>query len=394
MRILMSGAGIAGPTLAYWLTDYGFDCTIVEAAPSLRTGGYMIDFWGAGFDVADRMGLLPAIRDKGYSIREVRVVGRDGHRVSGFPADAVAKMLGGRFTSLPRGDLAACICTAIEGRVEAIFGDSVAHLDQTDRAVHVGFRRGATRDFDLVIGADGLHSRVRELVFGPQSRFEKYLGYKVAAFQTQGYEPRDELVYVMFTELRQQVARVAMRGGRTMFLFTFADENFAGGEDLAAQKAVLRSRFGQSGWECPKILDALDAAGDLYFDRVSQVRMNQSDGLWTRNRVTLLGDAAFCVSFLAGQGSALAMVAAYILAGELHRARGDYAAAFARYQNLFGPFVARKQKAALRFAEMFAPRSRTSLWLRNQIFRLLSVPPLARLAAGRDFVDKISVPDY
>lgn len=394
MRVLISGAGIAGPTLAYWLAQYGFDCTIVEIAPAPRTSGYMIDFWGAGFDVAERMGLLPAIRAHGYSIQEVRVVDRESHRISGFPAEAFAKMLRGRFTSMPRGDLAACIYHAVEGRVESLSGDSIAHIEQSDSAVRVIFRHGAVCDFDLVIGADGLHSRVRQLVFGPQSRFERYLGYKVAAFQVQGYEPRDELMYVMYTEPRQQVARVAMRGGRTMFLFTFADENPGGHETLDEQKALLRSRFGRSGWECPKILDAIDAADDFYFDRVSQIRMDPRDGLWTRGRVTLAGDAAFCVSFLAGQGSALAMVGAYILAGELHRAGRDYARAFARYQRLFGPFVARKQRSALRFAEMFAPSSRTSLWLRNQMFRLLAIRPLARLAIGRDFVDKISLPNY
>ena len=132
----------------------------------------------------------------------------------------------------------------------------------------------------------------------------------------------------MYTEVGQQVGRFAMRGDRTMFLFIFRDDDITGAENLQAQKALLRKRFGASGWECPQILDALDAADDLYFDRVSQIRMDPQQGLWTRGRVTLIGDAAFCVSFLAGQGSALAMVSAYILAGELHRANGDYARSF------------------------------------------------------------------
>ncbi len=394
MRVLISGAGIAGPTLAYWLVQHGLKPTIVEKAPNLRRGGYIIDFWGAGFDIADRMGLLPEITRRGYKVQAVRVVDRSGKRVAGFPADAFARATRGRYVSLPRGDLAALIFGEIQGKVETIFDDSVDRIEQTEKGVHVTFEGGAVREFDLVVGADGLHSRVRELVFGTQSRFENYLGYRVAAFEVAGYRPRDELVYVMYTQVGQQVTRFAMSGDRTMFLFTFADERVDGNADLPSQKALLRKRFEHSGWECPRILDALRASDDLYFDRVSQIRMNADEGLWTRGRVTLLGDAASCVSLLAGQGSGLAMVAAYILAGELHRANGDYAAAFARYQELFGPFVLRKQRAALRFAGTFAPKSKLALFLRNQIMNALRIPWIADLAVGRDLADNITLPDY
>jgi 2-polyprenyl-6-methoxyphenol hydroxylase-like FAD-dependent oxidoreductase len=392
MRILISGAGIAGPTLAYWLAHYGFKPTIVEAAPSLRTGGYVIDFWGAGFEIADRMGLLPEISRQGYMLREVRVVNRNGKRVSGFPAEAFSRMTHGRYVSLPRGDLAAAIFGTIEGEVECIFGDSVDRIEQTENGVQVAFASGDTQEFDLVVGADGLHSRVRELVFGAENQFEKYLGYKAAAFGIKGYRPRDELVYVMYTEVGRQVGRFAMRDDNTMFLFTFADEEVAGPGDVHGQKALLRKRFGTSGCECPKILDALDAAEDVYFDRVSQIRMNPQQGLWTRGRVTLIGDAASCVSLLAGQGAALAMVAAYILAGELHQCRGDYIKAFRGYQDRFGPFVLGKQKAALRFAGSFAPKSKLTLFLRNQLFKLMAIRWIADLAVGRDLADNIVLP--
>ena len=395
MKILISGAGIAGPTLAYWLAQCGMRPTIVEKASALRTGGYIIDFFGAGFEIAERMGLLPEILRKGYRVQEVRVVNREGRGVAGFSAATFARAAGGRYISLPRGDLAASIFCSVQGKVETIFGDSVTKIDQSATSVHVTFENGPARDFDLVVGADGLHSRVRELVWGEESQFEKYLGYKVAAFEARGYKPRDEVAYVMYTEVGQQVARFSMRDDRTMFLFIFEDESLHGGtESVHAQKTLLRRRFGRSGWECPQILNALDASHDLYFDRMSQIRMDPRQGLWTCGRVTLVGDAASCVSLLGGQGSALAMVAAYILAGELHRSQGHYLRAFARYQELFAPFVLKKQQAALRFAGYFAPRSKVSLLLRNQVMNLMKIPWIADLVVGGDIADKIAIPQY
>ena len=354
----------------------------------------MIDFWGAGFDVADRMGLIPELNHKGYKVQELRVVNRSGKKVSGFPVDAFARVTGGRFVTLPRTDLVESIFGLVENKVETIFGDSVAQLAQDKNGVHVILESGRERDFDLVVGADGLHSRVREIVFGPEERFEKYLECKVAAFEVESYEPRDDLVYVLYTEVGQQVGRFTMRDNRTLFLFTFSDKNPGVESDLGAQKALLRRRFGKSGWECPQILDALDDTSDLYFDRVSQIRMIEQEGLWTRRRVTLIGDAASCVSLLAGQGAALAMVSAYVLAGELHRAEGDYSEAFARYQGLFAPFVREKQAAALRFSEFFAPKSKFSLFLRNQMMQFLNIPWIADLTVGRDIADRLSLPQY
>ena len=388
MRVLISGAGIAGPTLAYWLDHFGFRTTIVEKAPRLRTGGYVIDFWGTGFDVADRMNLLEEIRRKGYFVEEVKVVDRTGKQISGFSAAAFARATKSRFVSLARGDLAASIFERIGSRAETIFDDFISKIMEKDDCVQVRFASGVERQFDLVVGADGLHSRVREITFGPE-HFERFLGYKVAAFGIDGYTPRDELAYVMYTEVGQQVSRFAMRDNRTMFLFIFADRDPDSG-DPASQRAVLRQRFGSSGWECPAILDALDRTDELYFDRVSQIRMNA----WSRGRVALVGDAAYCVSLLAGQGSALAMAGAYILAGELHRANGDYQAAFARYEELFRTLIETKQNSALRYAGAFAPTSRIGLWLRNRIFNLLRIGWIADWAVGRDFVDRISLPDY
>lgn len=391
-RVLISGAGIAGTALAYWLARHGMRPTLVEKAPGPRTGGYIIDFWGSGYEVAERMGVLPEILARGYQVREVRMVARDGRRAGGFATDVFERFTQGRFTSLPRGDLASVLLGALPDTVETIFGDQIASLQDDGDRVTVQFERAGARVFDLVIGADGLHSRVRELVFGPHSDFEVYLGYRVAAVEIAGYRPRDELVYVLYSQVGQQVARFAMRDDRTLALFVFAEPDARRSEahGTAAQLAVLRERFGASGWECNAILDAIDPAGELYFDRVSQIRMPH----WSRGRVALVGDAGACVSLLAGQGTALAMVEAYVLAGELATARGDHATAFVRYEERLQAFLAAKQKAAERFAASFAPKSRLRLFARNQASKLLGIRWIAKLAFGRSLVDRLELPRY
>lgn len=269
--------------------------TIVEQAPRLRTGGYVIDFWGAGFDVAKRMNLLPEVLRTGYAVREVIDVDATGRRVAGFPASAFARAMHGGFTRLPRGDLAAAIFGALAGRnVETIFGDAIAQIEQDADEVHVTFEQHRPRAFDLIVGADGLHSRVRELVFGPDSRYERYLGIKVAAFEAVGYRPREELTYVMYPEVGQVVSRFSMKNDRTMFLFTFADDDPTLPATLPNRKAALIERFGGSGWECPGILEALQTTGDVYFDRVSQIVMGEAAGSWANGRVALVGDAVTC----------------------------------------------------------------------------------------------------
>ena len=280
----------------------------------------------------------------------------------------------------------------IETSTEVIFGDEIIGLQGEGDRMRVTFERAGERSFDLVVGADGLHSNVRKLVFGPEDRFEKHLGYTVAAFEVSGYRPRDEDVYVVFGQPGQQVGRFAMHDDRTMFLFIFVGNFDATSDphDIAAQKTIIRERFKDGGWECSKILNELDRADELYFDRVSQIRMDS----WSRGRVALVGDAAFCVSLLAGQGSALAMTSAYVLAGELAKARGRHDEAFRNYERLLRPFIAIKQKGAERFASSFVPRTRWGLFLRNQVMNAFRLPMIARLAVGRDLIDHLKLPDY
>jgi 2-polyprenyl-6-methoxyphenol hydroxylase-like FAD-dependent oxidoreductase len=391
MKIAISGAGVAGPALAYWLLKGGHTPTLIEAAPRFRDAGYMIDFWGVGYTVAERMGLLPAIRDAGYFVKEVRFVDARGAKTGGFHMDVLGKALVERFVSLPRGNLAKVIYRAIEDRVETLFGASIAAME--DRGTHVSTRIGGRQqDFDLVIGADGLHSQVRALAVGPQAAFERRLGYSVAAFEVAGYRPRDELAYVSYGMPGRQLSRFALRGDRTMILFVFATDHYDGPEphDLESRKNVIRRVFGGAQWEWPAIRDALDAAEEVYFDSVSQIVMPS----WSKGRVCLIGDAAGCVSLLAGEGTGLAMTEAYVLAGELAVAGDDHRAAFAEYERRLRPLIARKQKAARNFAGSFAPRTRLGLWFRDQMTRLMAIPTVAEAIIGADIRDNFDLPDY
>ncbi|ORW91961.1 hypothetical protein AWC27_09650 [Mycobacterium szulgai] len=386
MQVAISGAGVAGTALAHWLHRAGHTPTVIEQAPHFRTGGYVIDFWGVGYQVAKRMGLADQIRNAGYQIERLRAVGADGKVKADVDVDVLRPTFGGDFTSLPRGDLAAAIYSTIEGKVETIFGDSITAIEQRADGVRLTFEKTAPRDFDLVIGADGLHSNVRRLVFGPEQDFERYLGCKVAACVVDGYKPRDELSYVTYNTPGRQLGRFALRGNRTMFLFIFRAEHDSAG---VAPKDQLRNQFGAAGWESRDVLAALDDVDDLYFDVVSQIHMDR----WSRGRVLLIGDAAGCISLLGGEGTGLAITEAYVLAGELMRAGADYRGAFDAYEARLRPFVEAKQAGAVRFISFFATRTRFGLWLRNVAMRTMNFRPLASLLS-RGIRDDFELPDY
>lgn len=387
---MISGAGVAGPALAWWLDRFGHETTIVEIAPEFRSGGYMIDFWGKGYELIDRMGLLPQVERAGYRIREVRFVDSDGGKAGGFSTDPFWDATGGRFVSLPRGELARIIWNSVRGRVETRFGDEIAALEPGGDGVGIDFASGRSDRFDLVIGADGLHSRVRELLFGPEERFERFLGYKFAAATIRGYEPRTDDTYMMHGVPGRQVARVTMRHGKTLALFIWSEDEPGeiahGGE---AQRALLRSKFERVGWECPALLDGLERSDDLYIDRMSQIRQPQ----WSKGRLALVGDAAWAPSFLAGEGTGLAIIGAYVLAGELRRSGGD-PQAFAEYDRRLREFMTGKQRMATRFGGAFVPKTPFGVAFRNWASNLLNIGPFARLALSTSLKDDIELPDY
>lgn len=379
-RILISGLGIAGPALAWWLEQAGFAPEIVEQAPAPRRGGYLIDFWGLGWTIASRMGLLPEIRDAGYLIDEVRIVNARGRRIAALDAGLFRRAAGDEFTTLPRSALAEILCRALADRVPVHFGDRITALHQEGEGVTVAFEHTAPRRYDLVIGADGLHSGVRALAFGPEANFEHDLGCRIAIWSAADYPHHTDNVYMSYTVPGGQLARFDLRDGTTAFFAVFRG---TGAPDPAPA-------FAGRGWECDEILATLPAADDLYTDSVSQIRMPG----WHQGRVALVGDAAWCPSLLAGQGSAMAMLGAYVLAGELYAAAGDHAAGFAAYQRRLQTLIAAKQKAALGYAGWFAPRGRLGVAMRVWTTRMFSVPLIIPWLTRRMLVDPLDLPDY
>ncbi|MGA8958021.1 MAG: FAD-dependent monooxygenase [Pseudolabrys sp.] len=362
----------------------------MERAAELRTGGYVIDFWGLGYDIAERMGVANDINRIGYHMREMRIVDDRGQRVTGFGTKVFRELTSGRYVTLGRSDLSRLLFEKAKDTTEVIFDDEIVGLQEQAECVRVQFKRSGERRFDLVIGADGLHSDVRSLAFGPQYQFEKQLGYVVAAFEVRGYRPRDEDVYLMYGQPGRMVGRFTLHNDRTLFLFVFAANSGSLPATPDLQKTMLREKYGDGKWECPRIVDELDRTHELYFDRVSLIRMER----WSRGRVALVGDAAFCVSLVAGQGSALAMISAYVLAGELANAGGRHEQAFDKYEAFLRAYINTKQRGAERFAAVFAPKTRWGLWFRDQVIKTFAIPGLARLAVGRDIIDTLQLPGY
>jgi 2-polyprenyl-6-methoxyphenol hydroxylase-like FAD-dependent oxidoreductase len=387
-RILVVGLGIAGSTLAWWLAERGFVVSVVERAPSMRTGGYMIDFWGLGYDVAERMGLLPELQTAGYRIEALRLVRSDGRPLATVGQDAIAAAAGDRFVSLMRGDLGKALVRRVRDRVDIRFGDHPVEITERRSGVSVVFEMSPPGTFDLVIGAGGVHSELRHAMF-PDAR-ETPLDLWTAAFSVPNYPHRDPLTYVSFTGIGWQVARYALRDGSTAFFFAFRPPDAPFPITLTDQRALLRRVYAGQGWECQAILEGLDTCKDLYFDTVSQVELPR----WSQGRLALVGDAAYCPSLLAGEGASLAMAGAYVLAGELQRFDQDYATAFARYEQFMRPLILRKQRGARRLTGWFAPKTHLGLRIRNGVTRLAGLKDLAPLLLGGVASTDRNLPDY
>ena len=392
MKVAINGAGIAGTALAWWLGRMGHEVLLVERAPALRTGGFVLNLWGLGYDAVERMGLLPRLLELQHHSDELRMVDRAGRTRGGYPSSVLLRLAGGRMATLARSDIAAAIFASLDGRVETRFGDGIAAIDDDGVRARVAFEHSDSREFDLVVGADGLHSRVRQLVFGPDDRFEHAMGCHVASFEAAGYPHRNGSTYVAHTAPGRYVARFPMRDGRTLFFVLLRDEHLRGlvPATHAERTAALRGALAGIGWESEAILSALDRVDDIYFDSISQIRMPT----WSKGRVALIGDAAACPSLIAGEGAGFALAEACVLAGELHRHGGDIHVAIERYQSRLMASVARKQRLAQSLVASFVPRTELGVRVRDWTTLLMRWPIFPKLLMGRYFRDDTALPDY
>ena len=368
--VLISGAGVAGQALAIWLRRFGFSPVVVERAPAPRDGGQAVDLRGAAIEVARRTGILDAARAARTGTRGMSYVNSAGKRVASL--DGAFGVIDPADIEIVRGDLVSILHEAARSDVEYIFDDSVSGLTETADGVTVTFERSAPRTFGLVAGADGLHSRVRGLAFGPEPRFLRHLGLYLSVFNVPNDLKLDhwQLIYVTPGKSVTVTSARGNREARAIFFFGSEPLDYDY-RDRGQQQELLAAAFAGSGWEVPRLLAAMPDAPDFYFDSVSQVRMTS----WSAGRVTLVGDAGYCPSPLSGQGSSLALVGAYVLASELRAADGDHRDAFARYQQRMQDFAERNQQIATGNAKRFTPASRRQIRLQNLGIRALPYMP-------------------
>ncbi|MGW0147366.1 FAD-dependent monooxygenase [Streptomyces sp. NPDC003333] len=365
-RVLISGASIAGPTLAYWLDRYGFEVTVLEKAAAVRGGGYAIDIRGTAREVVDRMGLLPRLRKAHVDTRRISFLDAAGDIVGAVRPEQLTGGESGQDLEVRRGDLADALYAPLRDRVEFLFGDSIATLDDDGDAVHVVLESGTHRTFDLVIGTDGLHSNTRRLVFGPEEPFHRYLGHVFAGFTLPNELGLSHEAYIWSEPGRSAVLYAYEPSEPVHGFLTFVRDTppFEAFRDPRAQRDLVASRFPEQVWQVPQLVAAMRSSDDLFFDIVSQIHMPS----WSHGRVALAGDAAHATSFLSGQGSSVALIGAYVLAGEL-ASHADHADAFAAYERRMRPFAQDNQALASGGGTIVTPTTRAQLDARNALLR-------------------------
>jgi 2-polyprenyl-6-methoxyphenol hydroxylase-like FAD-dependent oxidoreductase len=384
-RVLVSGAGVAGPALAWWLAHYGAEVTVVEKARALRESGFAVDFRGpTHLGVLARMGVLDELRAVQTHGNAMCSVDEQGREIFTLPAE----FTGGEL-EVYRRDLSRVFYEHSRGSCRYLFGDEIVELTDAPDGVRVSFAGGDTQRYDLVVGADGLHSAVRRFAFGPESRFVRHLGYHIA-----GWELPNDLGADRTSRQYNQPGRMAsvaadLRVADTagvMAVFRSGPAS-VGWHDRDAQKAFVTSALDGMGWHVPRLLAGLADADELYFDAIARVHAPH----WTAGRVALLGDAAWGVT-LGGMGVGTGVVGAYVLAGELAAARGAHVPALAAYEQRMRRFAGRWQRGA-QPGRFLAPATRYGLALRNGMFANRVVRKMM-LSGTRSLATDAGLPDY
>jgi 2-polyprenyl-6-methoxyphenol hydroxylase-like FAD-dependent oxidoreductase len=379
--VLISGVGIAGPALAYWLVRRGHRPILVERTDGLRTGGHAVDIRGTALQVVERMGLDAAIRHARTHVLTLSAVRPDGRRTYNVALRPLHEMRGDREVEIMRDDLVRILFDAVGDDVETHFGDSVRALVPDGARVGVEFDRGPPQEVDLVVGADGQHSTTRELAFGPEHRFTRYLGAYLAIFTVDNLLGLADQA-VLYNEPGRATGMFTVRGNQRakavlMFRSAELDIDF---RDQPAQQELLREQFSGMGWQTACLVDAMPDAYDFYFDEMSQIRLPK----WSAGHIALLGDAGFGPSPMSGQGTSLALIGAYLLAHHIDAAT-DLRSALGLWEREFRSNVEQNQRLATHGMATLLPASRLAIFARNQTMRVL--PVLAR--HGRGFGGRI-----
>ncbi|WP_084701476.1 FAD-dependent monooxygenase [Cryptosporangium arvum] len=370
--VLVSGASIAGPAVAFWLHRYGYDVTVVEKSTGVRGGGYPIDVRGTAIEVARRMGILPRLQEAHIASRRLTFLNADGSEIVEIHPQQLVGGVEGRDLEVRRGDLTGLLFESVRNDVEFVFDDSVQGLTEHTHGVDVTFRSGAQRSFDIVLVADGMHSSTRELVFGSEQQFHRYLGYCFAVFSMGNTFGLSHEGVVWNTPGKAAVLYAVQDADELHGFFNFAvpQPPYEVLRDPAAQRDLVAATFADDGWEVPTMVDAMRRTSDFFFDSVSQIHMPR----WSRGRVAVLGDAAYAPSFLTGQGSSLALVGAYMLADALATHRG-HTAAFAAYERDVRGFVELNQAQVGDGSAALFPTTVEALEKRNNRLRSLTTLP-------------------
>ena len=373
-RVLISGASVAGPVLAYWLQRWGFVPTVIERTSELRAsdGGHAVDLFGPALDVMDWMGVLPKIEAARTHTRLISFV-RAGRRAITVPAEALSEGVSERHIEIMRGDVARIVNECTREHVQYVFDDSIATLQDTGAEVEVTFERGASQTYDLVIGADGLHSHTRSLVFGAEQDFLNYLGGYLAVFTVPNYLRLVDTM-VAFSAPSRTAGLYPVGDGshaRVVLLWRAPHPHDFDRHDLGAQRAVIRAMYGDLGWKIPRLLAELEHADDLYLDSISQVLMDT----WTRGRVALVGDAGYSPAPAVGGGTSLAVIGAYLLATELKAAGGDHVRGFTAYEEALRPVVDHSRSIGPTILRTIIPTSQAQVWVTAQAIRMIPHVP-------------------
>lgn len=340
--VLISGAGVAGLSLAYWLKRFGFLPTLIEKHPSLRTGGYKIDLRGAGLEVLKRMGVYPAISESRTRNRRGILLDETGQQLMEMGVD----LLGTRLEDFDLEIMRSTLCHILKdvvGEVECIFGDCITQISDRAGFIEVEFEKHSPRTFDLVIGADGLHSKVRNLVFGEESQFSKDLGIYISVWTFPNFLNLNDCEIEQHTLQKFVNLYRDRKNTKATIAIAFSSPKFCHSRDPKDQQKFISETFADSKWGAfSKILEGMEESPDFYFDSMAQIHMPR----WSKGRVALVGDAAYSATPLSGQGTSIAIAGAYVLAGELFEAHGDSEIAFSRYEEMMRPFIKENQELA------------------------------------------------